>query len=146
MYFETDDNEDGEIIKENLEDNDFKFKIVILGYIAVGKSCLLHKVLEDEFIEDYNSTQGFDFCNFIVKVKDTRIRFNICELTGNEEMRKAFLSSIRNINLAIIVYSIENKKSFEYIDTLYKEIKNHESSLQDIILVGNKTDLEEKRE
>ena len=61
MYFETDDNEDGEIIKENLEDNDFKFKIVILGYIAVGKSCLLHKVLEDEFIEDYNSTQGFDF-------------------------------------------------------------------------------------
>ena len=61
-------------------------------------------------------------------------------------MRKAFLSSIRNINLAIIVYSIENKKSFEYIDTLYKEIKNHESSLQDIILVGNKTDLEEKRE
>ena len=81
-----------------------------------------------------------------LKVKDTRIRFNICELTGNEEMRKAFLSSIRNINLAIIVYSIENKKSFEYIDTLYKEIKNHESSLQDIILVGNKTDLEEKRE
>ena len=61
-------------------------------------------------------------------------------------MRKVFLSSIRNINLAIIVYSIENKKSFEYIDTLYKEIKNHESSLQDIILVGNKTDLEEKRE
>ncbi len=56
-------------------------------------------------------------------IKDTRIRFNIWELTGNEEMRKAFLSSICNINLAIIFYSIENKKSFEYIYTLYKEIK-----------------------
>ena len=66
-----------------------------------------HKVLEDEFIEDYNSNQGFDFCNFIVKVKDIRIRFNIWELTGNEEMRKTFLSSICNINLSIIVYSIE---------------------------------------
>ena len=45
MYFQTDDNEDCEIIKENLEDNDFIFKIVILGYLAVRKSCLLHKVL-----------------------------------------------------------------------------------------------------
>ena len=69
MSFPQNDNEDCEIIiEENFGDYDEAFRIVILGYIAVGKSCLLNKVSKDKFIEDYKTTAGFEFSQFIVKV------------------------------------------------------------------------------
>ena len=47
-------------------------------------------------------------------------------------------SSLENTNLAILVYSIDSKESFEYIDKVYKELKSQSDSCKDIILVGNK--------
>ena len=147
MSFPQNDNEDCEIIiEENFGDYDEAFKIIILGYIAVGKSCLLNKVSKDKFSEDYKSTAGFEYSQFVVKVKNKKIRLNIFDITGNESLRNFIKATLNNTNLAILVYSIENKKSFEYIDKVYQELKSQLSSCPNIILVGNKKDLEEKRE
>ena len=136
MSFPQNDNEDCEIIiEENFGDYDESFKIVILGYSAVGKSCLLNKVSKDQFIEDYKTTAGFEFSQFIVKVKNKKIRLNIFDITGNETLRNFIKATLNNTNLAIFVYSIENKKSFEYIDKVYQELKSQLSSCPNIILV-----------
>ena len=83
--------------------------------------------------------------NFL-NLKNKKIRLNIFDITGNESLRNFIKATLNNTNLAILVYSIENKKSFEYIDKVYQELKSQLSSCPNIILVGNKTDLEEKRE
>ena len=77
MSFPQNDNEDCEIIiEENFGDYDETFRIVILGYIAVGKSCLLNKVSKDKFIEDYKTSRpGFKFwVAFDYKKKLIRVR------------------------------------------------------------------------
>ena len=147
MSFPKNEIEDCEIIKEeDFGDIDESFKIVILGYITVGKSCLLNKVSKDQFIEDYKCTAGLEYSQFVVKVKNKKIRLNIFDITGNESLRNFIKATLNNTNLAILVYSIENKKSFEYIDKVYQELKSQLSSCPNIILLGNKTEKKKKRE
>jgi len=44
-----------------------------------------------------------------------------------------------------MVYSIDNQESFENVDSWLREIKTHSNPDVKVFLVGNKTDLEEKR-
>ena len=51
----------------------------------------------------------------------------------------------RNTSLAMMVYSIDSRESFEHINIWLKEIKIHSHPDVIIILIGNKSDLEEER-
>jgi GTPase SAR1 family protein len=46
---------------------DFLFKLIIIGDSAVGKSCLLHRLTTNEFIEDHEVTVGVEFGTLLVK-------------------------------------------------------------------------------
>ena len=140
------DSKDYEFIMDEFESVDQIFKIAILGYEFVGKTWLVQNALENKFTTNYKPTVGYDISNLKIKFKDTKMKFIIWDITGNENIRNMAKLSLQKTNLAILVYSIDNKKSFEYIDKVYKELKSQSDSCKDIILVGNKADLDEKRE
>lgn len=53
-----------EVRKTNLffcKKSDYRFKVVLVGDSAVGKSCLLLRFADDTFNESYISTIGVDF-------------------------------------------------------------------------------------
>ena len=53
-----------EILKENQKNYDLNFKIIVLGNIGVGKSCLSLKATKGIFTEEYTSTVSFEFYCF----------------------------------------------------------------------------------
>ena len=40
---------------------DYLFKLIIIGNPGVGKSSLLIRLVDDKFVDTYNSTIGVDF-------------------------------------------------------------------------------------
>ena len=61
-------------------------------------------------------------------------------------MYRSLISSFyRNSSLAMMVYSIENEESFAHIDSWLKEVKTQSNPDVKIFLLGNKSDLEDKR-
>jgi len=46
------------------------FKIIIIGDSGIGKSCVLKRLMEDDFKEDHDITVGVEFGSFMVKVED----------------------------------------------------------------------------
>ncbi len=49
---------------------------------------------------------------------------------------------LRDTNAAIIVYDVSSKQSFEYAETMFKELNEYAPSELVIALVGNKQDEE----
>ena len=131
-------------VEEN--DSDLCFKIILLGDTNVGKSCLSRRASKDTFEDIYTPTVGFEFFSFFIKLVDQKIKIQIWDTCGQEEYRSLIQSFYRNSSLAIIVYSIDNKKSFTNTEIWINESKIKANPNLTFFLVGNKVDLEEKRE
>jgi putative ribosome biogenesis GTPase RsgA len=53
---------------------DHLFKLIVIGDSGVGKSCLMHRVTTNEFMEDHEVTVGVEFGTLLLKIEDTKIK------------------------------------------------------------------------
>ena len=136
-----------EILKGEEITCDLTFKVIIVGNAGVGKSCLSLKATKNIFDQNYNQTIGFEFFDFNICFEEKeRIKLQIWDTCGQEVYRSFITNFYRNSSLAIIVYSIDDKKSFEDIDAWVKDLKSESNPDIKLYLLGNKADLEDKRE
>ena len=134
-----------EILPEDFKIFDLCFKIIIIGDSGVGKTCLTLQGTKNIF-QDTNSTVGFEFSNFNLKINDKYINLSIWDTCGQEIYRSLISGFYRNCSLAMIVYSITDIKSFNNIDSWIKDLKIQSSPDVKIILIGNKCDLNDIRQ
>ena len=129
---------------ENLP-HDFSFKMIVIGDAGVGKSCLTGRAIKDKFDVEYSPTVGFEFLTFSTKIDNKIIKLQIWDTCGQEVYRSLITNFYRNSSLAMMVYSINSRESFIHINQWLKEVKIHSHPDVKIILVGNKSDLENER-
>ena len=129
-----------EILEEHHKNYDLNFKIIVIGNVGVGKSCLSLKATKGIFIEEYTSTVGFEFYCFNVKINDKIVKLQIWDTCGQEAYRSLIMNFYRNASLAIIVYSIEDLESFKDINIWLKQVRTYGSPSCKVFLIGNKID------
>ena len=69
----------------------------------------------------------------------------IWDTCGQEIYRSLISSFYRNCTLAMMVYSIDNENSFYNLEIWLNEIKTQSNPDVKIFVIGNKSDLEDKR-
>ena len=134
-----------EILPEDSTQYDLSFKMIVIGDSGVGKSCLTNKATKNVFEESYNATVGFEFFTFNIKINNKIIKLQVWDTCGQELYRSLITNFYRNSSLAIMVYAINNKESFENIDMWLKELRTHSNPDTKVFLIGNKIDLENER-
>ena len=134
------------VLPEDYNSFDQSFKVIIVGNSGVGKSCITTKATKNIFENYYSATIGFEFHTFKVRIKGKDIRLQIWDTCGQETYRSLIHGFYRNSSLAILVYSIDNLKSFEDLGIWLNDIKTNTSPDVKIFLIGNKSDLNEARE
>jgi len=135
-----------QVLSDDFPSFDLSFKIIIVGDSGVGKSCLSIKASRNYFEDFYSPTVGFEFLTFNVKVEDQNIKLQIWDTCGQEVYRSLISSFYRSASLALIVYSIDNEESFINIEKWLNDIKSQSNPDVKIFLIGNKADLEDKRQ
>ena len=58
------------------------FKIIIIGDSGIGKSCVLKRLMEDDFKEDHDITVGVEFGSFMVKVEEKILKLQVWDTAG----------------------------------------------------------------
>ena len=81
-----------------------------------------------------------------MKIDKTVIKLQIWDTCGQEIYKSLISNFYRNSSLAIIVYSIDSRESFEHAEAWLNELKSQANPDVRIFLVGNKADLEESRQ
>ncbi|ODV63248.1 Rab family GTPase YPT6 [Ascoidea rubescens DSM 1968] len=123
-----------------------KYKIVFLGEQGVGKTSLITRFMYDTFDSQYAATIGIDFLSKTMYLDDKTIRLQLWDTAGQERFRSLIPSYIRDSNVAVVVYDISLKSSFDSIDKWVEDVKLERGPNVLITIVGNKNDLVDKRQ
>nr|XP_033510132.1 ras-related protein RABH1b isoform X1 [Nicotiana tomentosiformis] len=92
------------------------------------------------------ATIGIDFLSKTMYLEDRTVRLQLWDTAGQERFRSLIPSYIRDSSVAVIVYDVASRQSFLNTSKWIEEVRTERGSDVIIVLVGNKTDLVEKRQ
>ena len=127
---------------------DEKIQIIMIGESGVGKTSLIKRYTNNIFNSNHLETIGIEFYNREERINNQIIQIKIWDTAGQEIFHSLTKNFYRKADGIIIVYDITNKESFEKVQDWVKSVYDNSDNYKEIqmIIVGNKIDLEEKRE
>ena len=102
-------------------------KVVLLGESGVGKTCIIARFINNTFEENLISTTGASYAGKTMTFDEYQgksIKFEIWDTAGQEKYRSLTKIFYKDAGVAILVYDITRKESFEEIKKYwYNQIK-----------------------
>jgi len=124
---------------------DFLFKTIIVGDPGVGKTSITMRFATGVFREKYLPTIGVEFSVKDVEIDDKKVKLQLWD-TGSQDrfnyIRPMYYKGSYGV---LVVFDITKRISFENLDKWFFEVYNNCEGIIPAILVGNKTDLKDKR-
>lgn len=112
----------------------------------MGKSSLLTQYVEDDFHDVFISTIGIDFRNKTLDVLGRKVKVRIWDTAGQERFKTLTGKFYRGSHGILMLYDMTNRESFTNVDKWMQQIKDNIGDTNPcIVLVANKTDLEDAR-
>ncbi|KAM7275687.1 hypothetical protein ACFE04_017553 [Oxalis oulophora] len=124
---------------------DYVFKIVLIGDSAVGKSQILARFARNEFSLDSKATIGVEFQTRTMVIEHKSVKAQIWDTAGQERYRAVTSAYYRGAVGAMLVFDITKRQTFDHIPRWLEELRSHADKNIVIILIGNKSDLEDQR-
>ena len=119
--------------------------IILLGTSNVGKSNMMNQFLRGQFQEAYFATIGINCLNKLFIFDGKKVKINYYDTAGQERYNSLNLTLLRKADGVILVYDITSQESFRKIDFWIQELHNKNRDSKVLMLVGNKTDLDNER-
>lgn len=123
-----------------------KYKLVFLGDQSVGKTSILTRFMYDTFDTTYEATIGIDFLSKTMYLEDRAVRLQLWDSAGQERFRSLIPSYIRDSSVAVVVYDITSRSSFLNTSKWIEDVRAERGDDVIVMLVGNKTDLSDRRQ
>ena len=117
-----------------------------IGESLVGKTALITRYTNNSFSGTYLTTVGIDFQTKLININDKTIKVELWDTAGQERFRNIAKNYFQSSDGFLIVYDITSKDSFEKLSFWNEQINLNAPEKTKYIIVGNKKDLEEKRE
>lgn len=129
-----------------MSNNDLFLKLIIIGDANVGKTKIIERYVNNCFNPCSIATTGIDFFTKKIKISNLNVKLQIWDTAGQEQFMAITSSYIKNSNGIILVYDITNPNSFKNLSKWLQIIKaNSTNPDYEILLLGNKYDLEKKK-
>ncbi|XP_028390853.1 ras-like GTP-binding protein YPT1 [Dendronephthya gigantea] len=131
--------------QNNHKENEYLFKVLIIGDVAVGKSCILKRFAENVFDSKYGSTIGVDFKAKKLNLRGKSVKLQIWDTAGHERFRSMTSAFYRGAHGIVLVYDVTRMETFTNIPKWLKELDLQDCNCTVKILFGNKSDLSIER-
>ncbi|KAI0983472.1 hypothetical protein GJ496_008175 [Pomphorhynchus laevis] len=123
----------------------YLFKYIIIGDTGVGKSCLLLQFTDKRFQPVHDLTIGVEFGARMITIDNKPIKLQIWDTAGQESFRSITRSYYRGAAGALLVYDITRRPTFDHLLTWLEDARQYNPGMV-IMLIGNKSDLDARRE
>ncbi|CAG00857.1 unnamed protein product, partial [Tetraodon nigroviridis] len=121
-------------------------KVIMVGSGGVGKSALTLQFMYDEFVEDYEPTKADSYRKKVV-LDGEDVQIDILDTAGQEDYAAIRDNYFRSGEGFLLVFSITEHESFTATSEFREQIlRVKEEEAIPLLLVGNKSDLEERRQ
>ena len=129
---------------DNENDDEISFKIITLGDMSVGKTSIIKRFVYNTFDDHIKATIGMAFSSYDLTLKNNKnIKLNFFDTAGQEQYKSLTKGYFKNADGVLFVFALNNKDSFENIESWMKVYEESNDSFLNIpkVLVGNKNDL-----
>ena len=122
-------------------------KIVLLGESGVGKTNLIQVAIGNPFKKDNEITLSSSYYESNIIIQDKKYLYSLWDTAGQEVYRSMNKLFINDSRIVIIVFAIDDRKSFEEVDFWVNFVRDIlEQGKYIMALVGNKSDLFENQQ
>ena len=112
-----------------------------LDVTAVGKSCLLNRVMDEEFKVEHQVTIGVEFGHFIIKLDEKTVKLQIWDTAGQESFRSVTRIFYKGANVVFLCFDLTREDTFNSLANWLSDIRQHASAEILVYLIGSKADL-----
>ena len=124
-----------------------RINIFTLGNSIIGKSTFIIRYTQNIFEERYIANYGIDYkIKKIILPNGKKIKLCLYDTAGQERFKSISLNMIKMADGILLMYDITDRSSFESIKDWAKSIIDEKGENFPIVLLGNKIDLEDKRQ
>ena len=120
--------------------------IMLLGETNVGKTALIHRYTNKEFISDFYITVGTDFITKDITIDNEVIKTQIWDTAGQERFMTISRSFYSRSDGILLIYDLTEWTSYKRLNTWITNINACAGISIPKYLVANKTDLVESRQ
>ena len=122
---------------------EYTLKTIIIGDSKVGKTSFL-KLLQNHVNKKTVTTIGVDFASLYYNINDTFIKMNVWDTAGQDRFVTIVRSYFRSICSIILMFDVSKPKTLINLEKWMEllEYENSCSHKHPILLIGNKTDLD----
>uniref|UniRef100_A0A3B4THU0 Ras-related protein Rab-36 n=2 Tax=Seriola dumerili TaxID=41447 RepID=A0A3B4THU0_SERDU len=117
-------------------------KVVVVGDLNVGKTCLINRFCKNVFERDYKATIGVDFEIERFEISGVPFSLQIWDTAGQEKFKCIASAYYRGAQVIITVFDMADIKSLDHTrQWLQEAMRENENDSCFIFLVGTKNDL-----
>jgi len=130
--------------KASISGSSTECKVIVLGDSAVGKTSIAMRFTENRFPENHVVTLGAKFEQPRISLKNGgALKINLWDTSGEEKFRTLLPIYFRNINGALLIYDIKDRKTFDNIEYWLSVLDGYAKKESIVLyLVGNKKDIQ----
>lgn len=119
----------------------YRYKIVLLGPGAVGKTSTLHQFVKNQFKENYTLTIGAQFLKKEIKFKKDKADLILWDMAGQKHFKTVRKNFYTKSNGALLIFDLTRYSTFEEMQDWLNELNANLQEEVPFILIGNKLDL-----
>lgn len=123
-----------------------EFKVILVGQDNTRKTAIVNSFLDDRWFSHVVTTNVPSTVSIQLNVDKQNVIFNIWDTSGSLRFVSIVQNSFKNSHLALIVYSISDRSSFENIDIYKESVKKGSGPDTIVFLVANECEENPKRE
>ena len=121
--------------------DDIICKAILIGDTGVGKTCIIKRLVSNEYDTNTISTIGATYANKNINFEEYKkvINFQIWDTAGQEQFRSLNRLFFKDAKIAILVYDITVKQTFESVKNYWYNqlIENSPKDISKIIYYLN---------
>ena len=122
------------------------YKILLLGDSTVGKTCFLLRYMDETFIDSHMATIGLDYrLKTMILGEQKIVKVQLWDTAGQERFKSLAMTYYRKAYGILLLFDITKRSSFFSCKHYLEEIRANSDKNCIIYLIGNKIDLESKR-
>jgi len=119
-------------------------KILVIGDMGAGKTCLVNQFLNNKFDSTYKATISCEFAVKNLEIEGEKIKVQIWDIAGQDRLGGISKLYCRDAVGAVVVYDILDEPSFQNVEEWKRQIDSHvvlpDGSPLPMVLLANKYD------
>ncbi len=119
------------------------FRVILLGSPRVGKTSIIHWILNLSPLDEYHPTIGIKFYNLDTNLNNNQYFLQFCDVSGNEVFFSLPPSFLKTATVVVLVFDYKSKDSQLEIQNLYSKVCEYLPSTK-ILVIGNKFENEKR--